>query len=255
MAWWKFSTAAPAAGSPADAGAEAANVERITDPVLALLARLARTEADATMVSLSNPASSRVTFVRTQGNRVTLALSDASLETMRVFGALSCVMLVHVTGKHADIVVGSVIREPTLVRGRYMVLVETGQKMLRADARRTYRVPVAPELGLQSVVRGVDNRRYTLDAHDVSQGGVGGELVDAPADALPLGAPAQVALRCGGHQVWLEAEVRFRRGTGIGLFFPDVWMRDELEAPPELRAIVRLVELAWVRAQAAARAS
>lgn len=254
MPWWKFSaTAEERTAAPEDV--PVADVERLTDPVMALLARLARTEATATMISLSNPASFVVEFVRTQGNRLTLRVMHPDPEVLKVFGPLSCVMLVHVTGKHADIVVGSIIREPTLVNGRHLVLVEAGQKLLRADARRTYRVPVIPEVGLQAVVRGVDNERYTVEAHDISQGGLGGELRDAPDSVLPLGGPAQVALRCGNHRVWLDAEVRFRRGRSIGLFFPDVWQRDELEAPPELRAIVRLVELAWVRQQASERAS
>jgi len=72
---------------------------------------------------------------------------------------------------------------------------------------------------------------------------------------MPLGRPAQVALRCGEHKVWLDAEVRFRRGAMIGLFFPGVWHRGELEAPPELRAIVRAVELAWIRRKAGPEAA
>jgi len=255
MPWWKFSAAAAAEAGAQEAAAPVVDVDRLTDPVMALLARLARTEATATMISLSNPASTLVEFVRTQGNRLTLRVMHADPDIMSVFGPLSCVLLVHVTGKHADIVVGSVIREPTLVNGRHLVLVEAGQKLLRADARRTYRVPVIEEAGLQAVVRGADNARYFIEAHDISQGGLGGELVDAPTDVLPLGEPAQVALRCGKNRVWLDAEVRFRRGNMIGLFFPGVWHRDELEAPPELRAIVRIVELAWVRHQAAERAS
>jgi hypothetical protein len=253
MAWWKFAAGAPEEGNAADESPTSLDHlmerDRLTDPVMALLASLTRTEASANMISLSNPGSVLVDFVRTQGNRLTLRVRDPEPATMQIFGPLSCVLLVHVTGKHADIVVGSVIREPTLVNGRWLVLLEAGQKLLRADARRTYRVPVVPEADLQAVVRGPDGVRYHVTAHDISQGGIGGELRDAPETVLPLGSPAQVALKCGEHVVWLDAEVRFRRGKGIGLFFPGSWHRDDVEAPPELRAIVRRVEMAWIRDQ------
>lgn len=252
MPWWKFSNGGPEADAsivPDTTG------ERLTDPMRALLSRLARTEVTASMMSLSNPASTTVQFVRAQGSLVTLQVQDPKLDAMRVFGPLSCVLLVHVTGKHADIVVGSVIREPTMYNGRWLMLVEAGEQLLRADARRTYRVPISETVSLEAVVRGADNRRYRLNAEDISQGGIGGEVINAPPDALPLGQPAQVALRCGPHLVRLDAEVRFRRGSMIGLFFRGVWHRGQLEAPLELRAIVQAVELAWVRRQAGTEAA
>jgi len=252
MPWWKFSSAT-ADTDPADVVDPTG--ERLADPAMALLARLARTKATATMISLSNPASLTATFVRTQGNRITLQVNSPSLTQLRVFGPLSCVMLAHVTGKHADIVVGTIIREPTMHNGRWLVLLEAGQQLLRANARRTYRVPVIEEAELEVVVRGADNRRFVLKAEDISQGGVGGELVGAPEDAMMLGRPAQVALRCGEHKIWLDAEVRFRRGPMIGLFFPGVWHRGELEAPAELRSIVGAVELAWIRRKAGSEAA
>lgn len=254
MNWWEFSDTAASDAEPANASFPDTDTERLTDGVLALLAKLGRSEAVATMMSMSNPASTQVTFARTQGNRLTLWLHHPSPRSISVFGTLSCVLLTHVNGKHANIIVGSIIREPTLVNGRYMVLVEAGRKLLRAEARRTYRIPVIPESGLQAVIRGPGNQRVALSTHDISQGGMGGELLDCPTTTFRLGAPVQVALRCGEHQVWLDAHVRFRRGSMIGLFFPEVWRHNELEAPPELRAIVRIVERSWVRQQAAERA-
>jgi len=254
MNWWDFSDTADSDAESVASRLQDTDTERLTDGVLALLSRLGRSEAVATMMSMSNPASMQVSFVRTQGNRLTLWLHNPSPRSISFFGTLSCVLLTHVNGKHANIIVGSIIREPTLVNGRYLVLVEAGRKLLRAEARRTYRIPVIPEAGLQAVVRGPGNHRVALSTQDISQGGMGGELLNCPASAFRLGAPVQVALRCGEHQVWLDAHVRFRRGNMIGLFFPEVWRHNELEAPPELRAIVRTVERAWVRRQAAERA-
>ena len=168
---------------------------------------------------------------------------------MRVFGPLSCALLVFVDGKNANIVMGSVIREPTKVNGCWLVLLEMGQKLLRADARRTYRVPVTEEVPLLAAVRASHGARYRVASEDLSLGGLGGSLVDAPSDVLPLGSAVQVALMCGAHRVCLDAEVRFRRGARIGLFFPGVWQREELEAPQELRNIFRMIEMAWIRSR------
>ena len=73
--------------------------------------------------------------------------------------------------------------------------------------------------------------------------------MDAPDGALPLGSAIQLALKCGERTVRLDAEVRFRRGNRIGLFFPGVWHREQLEAPEGLRTIFRMVELAWIRSR------
>jgi len=247
MPWWNFPDPDPEALEADDALGFEDDVDRVTDSVLALLARLARTEATVTMVSMSNPASMPVQFVRTQGNRLTLRLLDPSPQTLPVFGPLSCVLLIHVTGSHAELVVGSVIREPTEFRGQLLMMVEAGRQRMRADARRSYRVPVTEESGLRAVVRTATNERYAIAPHDISQGGLGGELIQCPNDALRLGSTVQVAMRCGAERVCLDAQVRFRRGSMIGVFFPEVWRRTELEAPPELRSIVKKVERAWIR--------
>ena len=247
MPWWNLTAAAAEIRDEPEEDEPFAERDALIDPVLALLARLGRAESSASLIALSNPASVVVEFVRTQGNRVTLRVTEPDVDTMRVFGPLSCALLVSVNGKNANIVMGSVIREPTMVNGEWLLLLEMGDKLLRADARRTYRVPVTKETALLAAVRGAPDAKFRIEAHDISLGGLGGVLVDAPTDVFPLGGAVQVALRCGAHQVCLDAEVRFRRGDRIGLFFPGVWHRDELEAPSELRAIVRIVERVWIR--------
>jgi hypothetical protein len=247
MSWWNFAAAAEDTRGEPEEVEPTGEIDALMDPVLALLARLARSESSATLISLSNPASVVVEFVRAQGNRVTLRVADPTVRTMQVFGPLSCALLVYVNGKNANIVMGSVIREPTMVNGQWLVLLEMGEKLLRADARRTYRVPVTEDSALLAVVRGPSGAKVQIAADDISLGGLGGVLRDAPPGAFPLGSSVQVALKCGAHRVCLDAEVRFRRRARIGLFFPGVWHRDGLEAPSELRAIVRSVEMVWIR--------
>ena len=130
MSWWNFSAAAAATAHEPDEHAHPVECAGVMDPVLALLARLARTEAAVTLISLSNSASTIAEFVRVQGSRVTLRIRDPEVSTMRVFGPLSCALLVFVDGKNANIVMGSVIREPTKVNGCWLVLLEMGQKLL-----------------------------------------------------------------------------------------------------------------------------
>lgn len=249
MPWWKFSTALADPVHEPDEAELPVPEDALMDTVLAFVSRLARTESLVTLVSLSNSASTLAEFVRAQGSRVTLRIRDPEVHTMKVFGPLSCALLVAVDGKNANIVMGRVIREPTLVNGRWLVLLEMGDQLLRANARRTYRVPVVEDVALLAAARGSDGVAYRVQAEDLSLGGLGGNLMDAPDGALPLGSAIQLALKCGERAVRLDAEVRFRRGSRIGLFFPGVWQREQLEAPEGLRSIFRMVELAWVRSR------
>ena len=249
MPWWKFATAVAGPVHEPDQAEPLADANAMLDPVRAFVSRLARTESLVTLVSLSNSASTIAEFVRAQGSRVTLCIQDPEVQTMKVFGPLSCALLVAVDGKNANIVMGRVIREPTLVNGRWLVLLEMGDQLLRANARRTYRVPVVEDVPLLAAARGADGVAYRLQADDLSLGGLGGTLLKAPDGVLPLGSAIQLALKCGERSVRLDAEVRFRRGNRVGLFFPGVWHREQVEAPEGLRSIFRMVELAWVRSR------
>ena len=252
MPWSNFNAAG--AGS---AGGEEHEPVSTDDPVLGHLSRAAREGRTTTLLSLSHSASARGRVRQVRGQHITLSLLDGDADLAGMFGALSGALLVTVSGRHADIVSASVMRSPTLQDGAWLVMLEVGNELLRTDARRAYRVPVLPESELQVLVRDQQGRRLRLVAEDVSQAGLGGELVEAPPGALPAGSTVQVAMRCAGTgvKVSLPAEVRARRDRFVGLFFPGVWHRGELEPPAELRSIVRQVEQTWIRRQGTLRAS
>jgi hypothetical protein len=76
-----------------------------------------------------------------------------------------------------------------------------------------------------------------------------GTLIETPGGdvEIPSDADIQVSLQHGDSKLMLRAELRRRYGRRLALFFPDVLEGGSLEPPDELHAIVRDLELLWLR--------
>jgi len=213
----------------------------------ASLQELITQRANVMAIPLRSPIPCECRLVDFADGYLKLALLDPSESQCRQFGGMSCVALLHISDRCAQIFVVRVQREPHHTGNQCFMYVSVEAEPVVAKARQAFRVPVTPEAAVEAVVRMQDGGRYGMLLYDVSLGGIGGEILSAGHIDLPTKSLVQVALRCQGISILLNAEVRHRDGDYFGLFFVDAWRRGLIDPPVEVRLIVRRAESSWIR--------
>jgi len=220
-----------------------------TDSHVAVLKDLCRERCVLTAIPLSSPHPAAVRAVEASLDTLLVEVLDPRPSSLRAMGALSCHTLVYITSKSALILLGRVIGEPNAKRLPVRTTYTIDSAVMRAQARQAYRVPVEVSAGLEAVIRTEDDSRYGMIVHNISLGGLAGEVISAQHAELSIKDRIQVALRCGGLHILVDGEIRRKEGDIFGVLFRDSWRRGELEPPSEIREIVRIAETAWIRAK------
>ena|GEM_PF-4228258 len=211
------------------------------------LQQLVSTRAKVMAIPLRSPVPAQCRMLELSDGYLKLQVLDAKGPILRQLGGMSCVALVHISDRAAHIFVARVQREPFFHDRDCFIFVSLEAHPVVAKARQAFRVPITPEAEVEAVIRTQDGGRYGVLLHDISLGGVGGEVLSAGHIDLPTKTVVQVALRCRDISVLLNAEVRHRDGDYYGLFFVDSWRRGLIEPPMEVRLIVRRTESSWIR--------
>jgi hypothetical protein len=141
------------------------------------------------------------------------------------------------------------VRPGEISGGALELLMKIPGEIAAGDPRMAFRVPILKpaDLGIELHINGdrvVDARPLNLSLI--------GMLVETPRAVVPVpdDADVRVLLRHGNLQITVRAEVRHRYDRRLALFFPDVLDDGSLKPPDELRAIVRELELLWLRQRA-----
>jgi hypothetical protein len=138
------------------------------------------------------------------------------------------------------------VRPGEMSGGALELLLKIPGEIAAGDPRMAFRVPILKptDLGLELRVNGVQ----VTDARALNLSLIG-TLIETPGGdvEIPSDADIQVSLQHGDSKLMLRAELRRRYGRRLALFFPDVLEGGSLEPPDELHAIVRDLELLWLR--------
>jgi len=141
------------------------------------------------------------------------------------------------------------VRPGEISGGTLELLLKIPGEIAAGDPRMAFRVPILKpaDLGIELHVNG----DRVMDARPVNLSLIGMLLETPPAVvSVPEDADVRVLLRHGNVQITVRAEVRHRYERRLALFFPDVLDDGRLKPPDELRAIVRELELLWLRQRA-----
>lgn len=129
--------------------------------------------------------------------------------------------------------------------------VETPSQVVKAENRRSFRVPVRPsEEGgnLRVRITTVNREEWVGEALDISMSGILLDLVGDDSPNVSIDSEVQVELQLGRRVVGgLSAVVRHNEEGCLGLFFPDTIKLGQLQPPKPLRSIVTILERRWLR--------
>ena len=141
------------------------------------------------------------------------------------------------------------VRPGEMSGGALELLLKIPGEMAAGDPRMAFRVPILKpqDLALELRVGGA----AVAGARPLNVSLIGA-LVEVPSGAAAISPDAEIelTLRRGDITAKLRAEIRRNYDGRLALFFPDVLEDGSLDPPYELRAIVRELELLWLRPRA-----
>lgn len=188
-------------------------------------------KAPATLISTAASSAVHVRLHHRSHDHVELLLGSPTLDP-EAFGPLASVILVVAGGDQTHVLTGRVDGAPRR-QGRGRVLaVHCHKAPLAAEARQEFRVPVAPQAGLQVELRDARGTVHPFAPSNISRGGIGGLLPGAPDRSLAPGTTVRLTLAWDGAPLSLAAEVRMRQLARADQP-PRVGLRFALPAGPE----------------------
>ena len=114
-----------------------------------------------------------------------------------------------------------------------------------AISRRSFRIPLGPDAGLQIRLQ-LEESEVSVVPVDISLGGM---LVELPEDAPPLAYRDRLIVNISdrNEHLSLRAEVRNRNGTELGLHFFEFGQEILYRPPQDYRRLVTALERRWLR--------
>lgn len=149
-------------------------------------------------------------------------------------------------GTRARVFLASVLGAE-LVGNTNRLMVQLPTEMIGAEGRFAFRVPVLDQAVFRVLVQ---HRGGELEVQpiDLSLTGIQIEVPEGRALDAAIDDPVVVSLDHPKHKITLGAVVRRTAGRRYGLFFPDtVQVGGRVDPPETLMALVREVELLWIR--------
>lgn len=220
-------------------GAESADVARI-------LEECAARRAMALVLDLETEWLSRAEFVACSGASLALEVFNV---TPDCFPAASLASVAFVWGEQTRMFLAPVLGmdarpapDPSRLELEPPLEIASAMGMIR------YRVPVYRDSGLEVKVIPEDNPRLVrAQAVNLSLTGVLVEFTEASDPHLPVGARLTLAFSLGRQGASLAGEVVRTRHHQYGIRFLDAAGAAVVDAPEELRMIVRVLERRWLR--------
>ncbi len=234
MPWWMLPSARaetsvhpPPAPAPADTFLQQCVLER----------------APATLVATADSTALHARMTQLGGDRLELLVTDPVASS--TFGPLASVVLIVLRGDRAHVISGRV-DGPMRPAARGRVLgISLKPVVLRADARRSFRLPVVTEAQLTGTLRDARGDTHVLVPLNLSEQGAGGLLTDVRERGLAPGTEATLALTHGTTTATVRVQVISRslatadRPATCGLHF--------IEAPPaDFSVLLAHTEAAWL---------
>lgn len=127
-----------------------------------------------------------------------------------------------------------------------ILVLEQPAQIVRVETRRTFRVPVLPELQLRAVLTTPGGELLRPRVADLSLTGLAVDFPVGEDPELVPGTEIQVELRLQNRQVRLRGEIRRQSRRQYGVSFVDVIVDDRLEPPEVLRTIFKAAEARWL---------
>jgi len=201
--------------------------------------------APAVVITLDERGVYQARFVSMSKDSVTLDLLTEPAE-----GTFSpdsvCSVSFHL-GNRAGIFLATVreLVPPRAAPQAHSLVLNLPRLVIRGETRRTFRLPVAQDLGVNVTL--VDERGGQLTPRllDISLGGM---LVEFPIGQDPefeSGTSVRAEIRHRNHNVRLQGEIRRRERRQYGILFVDILQEGNIDPPEALRTILKAIEARW----------
>jgi hypothetical protein len=183
------------------------------------------------------------TFVSLQPGCITVAFTNTSRDDSPPTGSLCCVTFPYRQSLHAFLAgVQIAISDGTATE----VQLDLPASLSVTNLRRTYRVPVVRESGVELIVHLPDGRRIPSEILNLSEAGA---EVTLPADDIPL--PVDTEIRCDlkfrDDTLEVPAIVRRRQQAHCGFQFALIRVPESRRAIATLQRMVRSLEQVWLK--------
>lgn len=133
------------------------------------------------------------------------------------------------------------------VRGERLVVTTIPPMLTVTNLRRSFRVPVIEQAGLETIVQTPTGRKITVAARDITEDGTEIEIPDNVLHEFSPGTCVSIELKFRGDVVQRTAQVRRIERTRCGLSFNPPPEESEKRGAATMRGIVLSLQQLWLR--------
>jgi hypothetical protein len=129
------------------------------------------------------------------------------------------------------------------------LVVSVPPQLMAANLRKSFRVPVIKNSGLQTAIRKSDETRFVVTTHDIAVAGIEVEFNPSDHPGLKVGMFVDVELRFREETVEKRGEIRRISGLVYGLAFTCPPGQQEQNHDARLNGIVISLQQLWLKSR------
>lgn len=135
------------------------------------------------------------------------------------------------------------------VPGQIRIVATFPKQLIVTNLRRTFRVPVIDNSGLETIIRTSKGEEFTVVTRDITEGGIEFESFTGIDAGISIGSKVSVEMKFRGEVVERSAEVRRVLDNRCGVAFDDIRDDHSQIQALQMRGIVLSLQQLWLRSR------